>query len=160
MKRLALFLAAVFVLCAVSNAQMSSSNGSNTITGSQIPDSLAWSSFFQHVGHALDAEATNPEMIKGILHSTNLLDTDQAVVKGVCIEWAIKQAKILAAHHQAVVDGTETGATVKKTMRKTADLSLARATELQAQMSPAGWERLYAEVQRHKNSIHADKGAF
>jgi hypothetical protein len=160
MKRLALFLGAVFMLCDVSNAQMSSSRASDMITGSQIPDSLAWSTFFRLVGHALDAEATNPEMIKGILHSTNLSNTDQAVLKVVCIEWSLEQAKILAAHHQAVVDGTETGATVKKTMRKTADLSLAKAAELQAQMSPDGWKILYAEIQRHKNSIRADKGAF
>jgi hypothetical protein len=141
-------------------AQMSSSNGSNMITGSQIPDSLAWSTFFRHVERALNAEPTNAEMIKGILHSTNLPEIDQAVLKGVCIEWATDHAAIQAAHHQAVVNGTEMGATVKNTMQKTANLSLDKAAELQAQLSPAGWKMLYAEIQRHKNAIHADKGAF
>jgi hypothetical protein len=64
------------------------------ITGSQIPDSLTWSSFFRHVERALNAEATNPAMIKGILRSTNLSQTYQAVVKGVCIAWAIDYAAI------------------------------------------------------------------
>jgi hypothetical protein len=160
MKRLALLTTVLLLCCGASRAQMSSSNGSNMITGSQIPDSLAWSSFFRHVERALNAEATNPEMIKSILRSTNLSETDQAVVKGVCIAWAIDHAAIQAAHHQAVVNGTETGATVKNTMQKTANLSLAKAAELQAQMSPAGWKFLYAEIQRHKNAIHADQGDF
>ena len=84
------------------------------ITGSQIPDSLAWSSFFRHVERALNAEATNPEMIKGILRSTNLSETDQADLKGVCIAWAIDHAAIQAAHHQAVVNGNRNGCDCKK----------------------------------------------
>jgi hypothetical protein len=157
---LAIPLLTLMPLVDSSHAQSSGDNGSNMITGSQIPDSLAWSSFFRHVERALNAEATNPEMIKGILHTTNLSEIDQGVLKGVCIEWAIDNGAIQAAHHQAVVDGTETGATVKNTMQKTANLSLAKAAELQAQLSPSGWKILYAEIQRHKNAIHANKGAF
>ena len=163
MKYLALLGAALLMLMPLvssSYAQTSSNNRSNMITGSQIPDSLAWSAFFRHVERALNAEATNPEMIKGILHSTNLSEIDQTVLKGVCFEWATDHAAIQAAHHQAVVNGTETGATVKNTMQKTANLSLAKAAELQGQLSPVGWKILYAEIQRHKNAIHADKGAF
>jgi hypothetical protein len=44
-----------------------------------------------------------------------------------------------------VVNEAETGATVKSTMQKTANLSLAKAVELQAQLSPAGWKMLYAD---------------
>ena len=121
------------------------------ITGSQIPDSLAWSAFFRHVEGALNAGGTNPEMIKGIpLHTTNLSETDQADLKGVCIAWAIDHAAIQAAHRQAAVNGTETGATVRNTRQKTANLSLAKAAELKAQMPPAGWK---VEIQRHKNAI-------
>jgi hypothetical protein len=114
---LAIPLLTLMPLVNSSHAQAFGNNGSNMITGSQIPDSLAWSAFFRHVEGALNAEGTNPEMIKGIrLHTTNLSETDQGDLKGVCIAWAIDHAAIQAAHHQAAVNGTETGATVRNTM--------------------------------------------
>ena len=70
---LAIPLLTIMPLANSANAQTSGNNRSNMITGSQIPDSLAWSSFFRHVGRALKAEATNPDNDQGNLAHDKLV---------------------------------------------------------------------------------------
>jgi hypothetical protein len=82
------------------------------------------------VERALNVEAADPERIRGILHSTNLSDVDQSVVNRVCIEWPTENAKILAALHQAVINGTETGATVKTPCKKRPTCRCAWASQI------------------------------
>jgi hypothetical protein len=162
MKRLFLLgMPFMLLCCAVSNAQMSSSNKAaenGAKNPSAIPDSVAYRLWFTRLGHALDNEANNPGITAVTLLQTGLSETDQSVVRGEIMSWWTNYQKIVADYHAKVVANAVTPTVYAAYKQSVVDLTMTTAQSIKTSLSQDGATRFYAFIQSEKQNISMDAG--
>jgi hypothetical protein len=97
-----------------------------------IPDSVAYRTWFDQVGHAFDNEAKMPGQIKAVLDMTHLSERDQATLKRIVLAWHQQEKRLVSTYNAEVEEAGrahdfKSYAIQVKFRHASADLALATA---------------------------------
>lgn len=128
-----------------------------------IPDSVAYRSWFDRVGHALDDEAKMPGLVQAVLSMTGLSEADQAILKGIVLNWRTQENQLVSTYNAKIEEANRTRdfksyAIQVKFRHDHADLALATAKTVKESLSPEGAKKFDQFIQSQKGTISMNEG--
>jgi len=130
-----------------------------------IPDSVAYRTWFNQVGHAFDNEAKMPGQIKAVLDMTHLSDDDQATLKKIVLAWHQQEKRLVSTYNAEVEEANrardfKSYAIQVKFRHANADLALATAKIARESLSPEGAKKFEQFIQAQKGAISMNEGVI
>jgi TPR repeat protein len=130
-----------------------------------IPDSVAYRSWFNQVGHALDDEAKVPGQTKAVLDMTHLSDGDQAALKNIIRAWHQQQKQLVSTYNAEIEEANRVHdfrsyAIQVKFRHAQADLALGTAKIAKESLSPEGAKQFEQFIQAQKGAMSMNDGVI
>jgi hypothetical protein len=134
------------------------------IHGAEVPDSVAYRSWFSFISHLLD-DAKNPDHVHDAMRMIGLDEVDEAALRGIVLTWHQQEKDLVNAYNskveESVRNGTSLGRGVQqKFAEDQRDLALATAKIAKEQLSPEGAKKFEAYIQGFKGGISMNKGVI
>jgi TPR repeat protein len=130
-----------------------------------IPDSVAYRSWFDQVGHALDDEAKMPGQVQAVLSMTHLSEADQAILKRIVLVWHQQEKQLVSTYNAKIEEANRTRdftayAVQVKFRHDHADLALATAKIAKESLSSEGARKFEQFIQGLKGAISMNEGVI
>jgi hypothetical protein len=130
-----------------------------------IPDSVAYRSWFDQVGHALDDKAKMPGQVQAVLSMTHLSEADQAILKRIVLVWHQQEKQLVSTYNAKIEEANRTRdftayAIQVKFRHDHADLALATAKIAKESLSSEGARKFEQFMQGHKGAISMNEGVI
>jgi TPR repeat protein len=130
-----------------------------------IPDSVAYRSWFNQVGHALDDEAKIPGQVQAVLSMTYLSEADQATLIRIVLVWNQQEKQLVSAYNAKIEEAHRTRdftsyAIQVKFRHEQADLALATAKIAKESLTSEGARKFEQFIKGHKGAISMNEGVI
>lgn len=129
-----------------------------------IPDSVAYRSWFNQVGHALDDESKMPGRVQAVLSMTGLSEADQATLKGIVLAWQQQEKQLVTTYNAKIEEANRTRDFTYpmevKFRHDHADLALSTGKIAKESLSPEGAKKFEQFIQGQKRTISMNEGVI
>jgi TPR repeat protein len=129
-----------------------------------IPDSVAYRSWFNQVGHVLADEAKMPGHVQAVLSVIGLNEADQAKLVRIVLVWQQQKEELVSAYNAKIEEANRTRDFTYpiqvKFRHDYADLALATAKIAKESLSPEGAKKFEQFIQAQKSAISMNQGVI
>lgn len=134
------------------------------VSGHDVPDSVAYRTWFSQVGDAFENETKMPGQTKVVLDMTHLSDGDQATLKKIVLAWYQQEKQLVSAYNTKIEEAKRaqdfTYPIQVKFRHANADLALATAKIAKESLSPEGATKFEQFIQAQKGTISMNDGVI